>query len=89
MRMVRDGSSIFFTGNAGTGKTFMLNCIIEELKRKHGRLFASKVALAAPTGIAATHIQGTTLNSALGIGACNFYKVIRAMFRGRSACWNL
>ena len=44
--------------HTGTGKTFMLNQIIEDLRRKYGRAFGSKVALAAPTGIAATHIQG-------------------------------
>lgn len=42
----------------GTGKTFLLNRIIEELRARYGREFSAKVALAAPTGIAATHIQG-------------------------------
>ncbi len=56
--MVLAGKSVFFTGNAGTGKTFLLNQIISELRLKYGVHFADKVALAAPTGIAATHIQG-------------------------------
>ncbi|GAX73971.1 hypothetical protein CEUSTIGMA_g1421.t1 [Chlamydomonas eustigma] len=81
MQLVRDGKNVFFTGNAGTGKTFMLNKIIEELRIKYGRDFISKVALAAPTGIAATHIQGTTLNAALGLGICNYYKDFGSMFK--------
>ncbi len=58
LRVVRSGRNVFFTGNAGTGKTFMLNQIVDDMRRKYGRDFGVKVALAAPTGIAATHIQG-------------------------------
>lgn len=55
----------------GTGKTFLLNRIIEELRARYGREFSAKVALAAPTGIAATHIQGEQGRVVqVGGGAC-------------------
>ncbi|KAK9810843.1 hypothetical protein WJX73_001202 [Symbiochloris irregularis] len=68
MRLVAAGQNVFFTGNAGTGKSFLLNQIITRLKEQHGDEFGSCVAITAATGIAATHIGGTTFHSALGIG---------------------
>ena len=65
---VKAGKNAFFTGSAGVGKTFMLGKILDFLRLKHGNDFAKKVAVAATTGIAASHIDGVTLNSALGIG---------------------
>lgn len=58
VKLVCDGVNVFFTGNAGTGKTFLLNGIINELRLKYGSEFTSKVAVCATTGIAATHISG-------------------------------
>ncbi|MDO4595950.1 MAG: AAA family ATPase [Coriobacteriaceae bacterium] len=59
-----DGRNVFLTGNAGTGKSFVLNRFIEELesaKRPY-------VAL-APTGIAAQNLlNGTTIHRTLQIG---------------------
>lgn len=57
------GHNIFLTGNAGTGKTYTLNNIIRELKRK-GKI----VAVTASTGIASTHINGSTIHSWSSIG---------------------
>ena len=75
------GRSVFFTGSAGTGKTFLLNSILKALKNKYGSQFNELVAVTAMTGIAATHIEGTTLNSALGMGAPSKYKDFRSMHR--------
>ena len=66
--LVAAGKSVFFTGDAGTGKSFLLNHIIFQLREQHGEEFSSAVAITAATGIAATHIQGSTLHSALGCG---------------------
>lgn len=66
------------TGDAGTGKSFLLNAIIEDLRDEFGADFGQRVAVTAATGIAATHIQGSTLNSALGCGE-----------RGRRHEWQL
>lgn len=57
------GENIFLTGNAGTGKTYTLNKIIDALHRR-GKI----VAITASTGIASTHINGTTIHSWAGIG---------------------
>lgn len=70
LRLVRQGKNVFFTGSAGTGKTFLLEQIVSELKKKYRNyaVFRRKVAITAPTGIAATNIGGQTLNAALGVG---------------------
>jgi ATP-dependent DNA helicase PIF1 len=59
------GKNIFFTGIGGTGKTFLLQQIAEGMRRKLG---ASKVAVAASTGVAAVICQGQTLHSLAGCG---------------------
>ncbi|KAK6985123.1 PIF1-like helicase-domain-containing protein [Favolaschia claudopus] len=61
---VKKGTSVFFTGSAGTGKSFLLRRIIKAMKDKYG---SEAVAVTASTGLAATHIGGITLNSFAGI----------------------
>src|SRR3990167_10393490 len=61
--LLKMGKNVFLTGAAGTGKTYLLNQYINYLKDNHVR-----VAITASTGIAATHIQGTTIHSWSGIG---------------------
>ncbi|EFN55791.1 hypothetical protein CHLNCDRAFT_145259 [Chlorella variabilis] len=67
--LVKAGKNVFYTGDAGTGKSFLLNQIVAELQTKHGDEFGRLVAVTAATGIAATHINGSTVHSALGCGA--------------------
>ncbi|XP_064311385.1 ATP-dependent DNA helicase PIF1 [Phalacrocorax carbo] len=59
---VRSGKSIFFTGCAGTGKSFLLKKIVGSLPPKSTYATAS-------TGVAACHIGGTTLHAFAGIGS--------------------
>jgi len=59
---VTAGNSIFFTGSAGTGKSFLLKRIIGALPPQY--TFAT-----ASTGVAACHIGGQTLHSFAGIGS--------------------
>ncbi len=59
--MVHSGHSVFFTGSAGTGKTYLLQRIIKTLPPETTFVTAS-------TGAAACHIGGTTLHSFAGIG---------------------
>lgn len=63
------GNSIFITGGAGSGKTFLLREMISHLK-KQGR----KVAVTASTGLAAVHLSGRTVHSFLGSGICSTSK---------------
>ncbi|KAG7842417.1 hypothetical protein KL942_001155 [Ogataea angusta] len=57
--------NIFYTGSAGTGKSFLLREIIKRLKNRYG---SSSIAVTASTGLAATNIEGTTINRFSGIG---------------------
>lgn len=60
---MKAGHNVFLTGSAGTGKTYVLNLFIQYL-REH----KVPVAITASTGIAATHLQGTTIHSWSGMG---------------------
>jgi ATP-dependent exoDNAse (exonuclease V) alpha subunit len=55
----------FVTGSAGTGKSFIINLIINELNKNH-----RKYLLMAPTGVAAQNIGGHTIHSSLRIRSC-------------------
>lgn len=62
-QILQQGNNVYLTGPAGSGKTFLLNYFIKYLKKKN-----VGVAIAASTGIAATHINGVTIHSWAGIG---------------------
>jgi len=57
------GYNVYLTGAAGSGKTYLLNQYIAYLK-KH----KITVGVTASTGIAATHMGGTTIHSWSGMG---------------------
>lgn len=57
------GHNVFLTGQAGSGKTYLLNKYIKFLKNNN-----VNVAVTASTGIASTHIGGITIHSWSGIG---------------------
>lgn len=57
------GESVLLTGAAGAGKTFVLNQFIR-LAKAEGK----HVSVTATTGLAATHLGGTTIHSWAGIG---------------------
>lgn len=57
------GESVLLTGPAGAGKTFVLNQFIRIAKSS-----GKHVSVTATTGLAATHLGGTTIHSWAGIG---------------------
>lgn len=63
LEIMLSGESVLLTGPAGAGKTFVLNQFIRLAKHdgKH-------VSVTATTGLAATHLGGTTIHSWAGIG---------------------
>lgn len=63
LAILKSGKNVFLTGSAGTGKTYTLNQYIKWLKDHK-----VPVAITASTGIAATHMNGTTIHSWSGIG---------------------
>lgn len=58
--VLEQGTSVFVTGRAGTGKSTLLQYLVGELGRKH-------TAVTAPTGVAALNVGGQTLHSLFGL----------------------
>ena len=63
LAIMKMGKSIYLTGGAGSGKTYVLNAFIKYLNEHD-----IDVAITASTGIAATHIGGMTIHAWSGIG---------------------
>lgn len=61
VKYIQDGQNVFITGNAGSGKSYLLN----KLKRKY-----KKLELTSTTGLAAINIKGVTIHSWAGVGIC-------------------
>ncbi len=61
------GESVLLTGPAGSGKTYVLNQFIRLAKHE-----GKHVSVTATTGLAATHLGGTTIHSWAGIGVSDF-----------------
>lgn len=57
------GESVLLTGPAGSGKTYVLAEFIRRAKRE-----GKTVAVTATTGLAASHLNGSTIHSWSGIG---------------------
>lgn len=63
LEIMLSGESVLLTGPAGAGKTYVLNQFI-----KHAKAQGKHVSVTATTGLAATHLGGTTIHSWAGIG---------------------
>ena len=63
LAILKSGKNVFLTGSAGTGKTYVLNQYIRYLRSRR-----IPVSVTASTGIAATHLEGTTIHAWSGIG---------------------
>jgi ATP-dependent DNA helicase PIF1 len=65
-KVVDQKKNVFFTGCAGTGKSFVLKRIVDALQSIHSK--SGAIAVTASTGKAAFNIAGSTLHSFAGIG---------------------
>ena len=79
--LVFEGFSVFITGKAGTGKSYFLRNVLEEIQNVFERAF-----LTAPTEIAPA-IGGTTINSfaAIGMGSKSAHKLVARIKNDASA----
>ena len=60
--VMTSGKNVFLTGNAGTGKSFLVKTFIE-YSQKNGK----NIMVTAPTGIAALNINGSTIHRAFKV----------------------
>ncbi len=67
LEVMLSGESVLLTGPAGAGKTYVLNQFIK-LAKAEGK----HVSVTATTGLAATHLGGTTIHSWAGIGVLDY-----------------
>ena len=63
LEILKTGRNVFLTGPAGSGKTHVLREYISYLKD-----LGANIGITASTGIAATHMGGTTIHSWSGVG---------------------
>lgn len=63
LEVLKSGANVFLTGQAGAGKTYVLNQYIDFLRARRVR-----VSVTASTGIAATQLNGMTIHTWSGIG---------------------
>ncbi len=63
LAILESGRSVLLTGAAGTGKTYLINEFIRRSKKRK-----KNIAVTATTGLAATHLNGTTIHAWSGIG---------------------
>lgn len=63
LNILKTGANVFLTGEPGSGKTHTVNAYVAYLKNN-----GIEPAITASTGIAATHIGGSTIHSWCGIG---------------------
>ncbi|EGG13469.1 hypothetical protein DFA_11230 [Cavenderia fasciculata] len=64
--VLNQGKNIYFTGPGGTGKSYLIKTIVQELHKMGKSVFVT-----ATTGIAALNISGTTIHSFAGIKYSN------------------
>lgn len=62
LKILKQGHNVFITGAAGAGKTYITKKFVDSARKKN-----KFVAVTASTGIAATHLGGSTIHSWSGI----------------------
>lgn len=86
---VLKGDNVFLTGKAGTGKTFIVKNVIQELKKSKKNVIAI-----APTGVAANNLGGATIHSTFSLQpfgvhsfqTANFFKTEKRRMMDKVDC---
>ncbi len=80
LEIMMAGDSVLLTGPAGSGKTFVLADFIRRAKRE-----GKTVAVTATTGLAASHLGGSTIHAWSGIGIHDVLPAgfVRGLSKGR------
>ena len=68
VNIVLKGKNVFLTGGGGTGKSFVLEHIIDIFKEKYKHNLRTYVGITSTTGSSALLIGGTTIHSFSGLG---------------------
>lgn len=81
LAIMESGVCTLLTGAAGTGKTYVLRQFITRAQKQ-----GKTVAVTATTGLAATHLNGTTIHSWSGIGIADEIhpKMVSKMSKSRA-----
>lgn len=83
-RILQNRESLFISGEAGTGKSFLVHHLVELWKIQN-----TKYHITATTGISAFHLRGTTIHSCLGVGTIMttypMDRILRKVRRNRAA----
>uniref|UniRef100_A0A6B2KZ88 ATP-dependent DNA helicase n=1 Tax=Arcella intermedia TaxID=1963864 RepID=A0A6B2KZ88_9EUKA len=89
MNIVKQGQNVFFTGCAGTGKSFLLKKIIQHFKTVvFPNDWKDRLAVTASTGIAAINIGGQTLHSWAGVQLARNHHELQGAWR-RAKDWRM
>ncbi len=84
LNILKMGHSVYLTGEAGAGKTYILNKYISWLKER-----GIRPAITASTGVAATHLEGSTIHSWSGIGIRNYITpLVLDQIEQKRVLWN-
>lgn len=67
LALLEAGHNVLLTGAAGSGKTYLLNRYISRARNQ-----GKSVAVTATTGLAATHLGGSTIHAWSGIGVHDY-----------------
>ena len=71
LELLKEGENVFLSGEAGTGKSYVIDQFKEYLDKK-----GIKYVVGAPTGLAAINVGGTTLHRMFGLSTDLFSKSI-------------
>jgi len=77
LQYVKERNNVFLTGQGGTGKSYLINKLKEELAIENN----SDISVTSTTGISAYLIKGSTVHSYSGIGVINFKHTLKDILK--------